>query len=127
LGELKILLGGHSWPQRWEETSMRDGKPLVVSILERNGALLLEFVKTQEGLWAESRGVICRTGTGLEARFSADQVRLGPAANWLMRGLLGRGGHFTLTELGPEQLRIATSGWSGLFSPGAKAEAAIDR
>ena len=29
----------------------------------------LEFTKTGEGLWAESRGVICKTGTDFEARF----------------------------------------------------------
>ncbi len=39
---------------------MGDGKPLVVSILERNGALFLEFIKTREGLWAQSEGRICR-------------------------------------------------------------------
>lgn len=118
LGELKIMLGDPAFPLRWEETSMDDGKPLVVSILEKNGVLLLEFTKTREGLWAESAGIICKTsGTDLETRFSGEQVRLGPAASWILRQALGNGGKFTLTKLGSEQLRIATNGWSGSFSP----------
>lgn len=97
---------------------MDDGKPLVVSILEKNGVLFLEFTKTREGLWAESTGIICKTsGTDLETRFNGEQVRLGPAASWILRQALGSGGKFTLTKLGPEQLRIATNGWSGSFSP----------
>lgn len=118
LGELKIMLGDPAFPLRWEETSMDDGKPLVVSILEKNGVLLLEFTKTREGLWAESAGIICKTsGADLETRFSGEQVRLGPAASWILRQALGNGGKFTLTKLGSEQLRIATNGWSGSFSP----------
>ncbi|MBS1154475.1 MAG: hypothetical protein H6R07_399 [Proteobacteria bacterium] len=118
LGELKIMLGDPAFPLRWEETSMDDGKPLVVSILEKNGVLFLEFTKTREGLWIESAGVICKTsGTDLETRFSGEQVRLGPAASWILRQALGSGGKFMLTKLGPEQLRIATNGWSGSFSP----------
>lgn len=99
---------------------MDDGKPLRVSILERNGSLLLEFIKSKEGLWAESGGLICRAGPDLEIRFTAEQIRLGPAANWVLRSLLGNGGTFTLTQLGSEQLRIAASGWSGTFSAAAK-------
>ncbi len=96
---------------------MGDGKPLVVSILERNGALFLEFIKTREGLWAQSEGRICRAGTDFEIRFDAGQIHLGPAANWVLRLALGNGGKFTLTRLAPDQLRIATAGWSGTFSP----------
>jgi hypothetical protein len=99
---------------------MDDGKPLVMSILERNGSLFLEFTKTGEGLWAASSGVICKTGTDFEARFSGKQIRLGPAANLILRLALRNGGTFTLTKLGPDQLRIATSSWSGTFSPAAK-------
>ncbi|HWS27678.1 MAG TPA: hypothetical protein VN259_14045, partial [Xanthomonadales bacterium] len=61
-------------------------------------------------------GVICRSGSNFEARFSGDQVRLGPAAGWLLRSALKSGGKFTLTRLGPDQLRIATRGWRGDFS-----------
>lgn len=117
LVELRSMLGEQAFPLKWEETTMDDEKPLIVSIGEKNGALFLEFIKTGEGLWAESAGVICRTGTGLETRFGAEQIRLGPAANWVLRYSLRNGGKFTLTRLGPEQLRIATSGWGGTFSP----------
>ena len=95
---------------------MDDGKPLVLSIVESDGSLLLGFTKTGEGLWAESFGVICKSGSDLEARFSAKQIRLGPAAGWLLRSALKGGGKFTLTKLGTDQLRIATRGWRGEFS-----------
>ena len=95
---------------------MADGKPLRVAISERHGSLFMEFVKAGEGLWAQSSGRICKAGPHLEARFGAEQVRLGPAANWVLRAALGRGGQFTLTRLGPDRLRIATTGWSSTFS-----------
>lgn len=120
LSEFGLLLGEQSFPLKWEETTMDDGKPLVMSIVENNGSLFLEFTKTGEGLWAESPGVICTTGTDFEARFSGQQIRLGPAAGWILRYALRNGGKFTLTKLGSGQLRIATSSWSGIFSPAAK-------
>lgn len=95
---------------------MDDGKPLLMSIVQSNGVLVLGFTKTGEGLWAESSSVICGSGGNFEARFSAARIRLGPAAGWLLRSALQRGGKFTLTKLGPGQLRIATRGWSGDFS-----------
>jgi len=114
------MLGDQAFPLKWEETTMDDGKPLVVSILENNGHLFLEFIKTREGLWAESAGVICKTGTDLESRFTGEQIRLGPSANWFLRLALKDGGIFQLTRIGAGgQLRIATRGWSGLFSPRA--------
>ncbi len=120
IGELRVILGDQAFPLKWEETTMDDGKPLVVSILDNNGSLFLEFIKTKEGLWAEIAGVICKTGVDLETQFSGEQIRVGPAANWVLRYALRNGGKFTLTKLGTEQLRIATSGWSGIFSPRAK-------
>jgi hypothetical protein len=120
VNEFEAMLGDQAFPLKWEETTMDDGKPLVMSIVENNGSLLLEFIKTGEGLWAESPGIICKTGTDFEARFSGKQVRLGPAAGWILRYALKNGGKFTLTKLGSGQLRIATSSWSGIFSPTAK-------
>ncbi len=120
VSELKLLVGDQGFALRWEETTMNDGKPLVVSILERDGSLFLEFVKTREGLWVESAGVVCRSGADLEARFAAGQVRMGPAANWALRYALGNGGKFTLTRVGEAQLRITTRGWNGVFSPKEK-------
>ena len=99
---------------------MDDGKPLVVSISERDGFLLLQFVKTNEGLWMESTGLICKRGDSLIAAFNGAQIRLGSAASWLIRQVLGSGGNFKITKLGPDRLSIATSGWRGTFS--ARAE-----
>lgn len=120
VGELGVMLGNHIFPLQWEETTMDDGKPLVMSIVENNGSLFMEFTKTGEGLWAESRGVICKTGADFEARFTGEQIRLGPAASWLLRLALKNGGKFKLTKLGADRLRIATSSWSGIFSPTSK-------
>jgi hypothetical protein len=118
--ELGVMFGEQFFPLKWEETTMDDGKPLVMSIVESNGSLLMEFTKTGEGLWAESPGIICKAGTDFEARFSEKQIRLGPAANWILRYALKNGGKFTLSKLGSDRLRIATSSWSGIFSPTAK-------
>lgn len=117
ISELESLLDEPALPQTWAETTMDDGKPLVLSIVESNGSLLLGFTKTGEGLWAESSGAICRSGSVFEARFSGKQIRIGPAAGWILRSSLKNGGKFTLTKLDSDQLRIATSGWSGEFSP----------
>jgi len=99
---------------------MDDGKPLMVSIHEKEGVLFVEFIKTREGLWAESFGVICKTDVGLEIRFTGEQIHFGPAASWVLRYALGNGGKFTLTRLGPKRLRIATTGWTGIFNPNDK-------
>ena len=120
LNELRNVIGDQRASLQWEETSMNDGKPLVVSIFESQGALVLEFIKTKEGLWAEGTGAVCGSGANLEISFDKDQLRMGPASGWLLRSLLGQGGKFTLTRLGADQLRIATSGWSGTFVPKPK-------
>jgi hypothetical protein len=100
---------------RWEETSMTDGKPLVVSIMERDGVLFLEFWKTREGLWAEGGAVICRSGAGLEARIG--RLRMGPAAHWILRHSMGHANTFVLSRQATGQLQIATPGWKGDFLP----------
>ena len=48
LSALRVLASDPLFSSRWAEVSMRDGKPLVVSIVERNGVLLLEFMKSGE-------------------------------------------------------------------------------
>lgn len=96
---------------------MSDGKPLVVSIVERNGGLLLEFIKTGEGMWAEVAGVICKSGLDLKLRTTKEQICLGSAANWMLRLALANGGLFTLQRPAANQLRIATHGWNGRFVP----------
>ena len=117
LSELRTLLGDRRDALQWVETTMDDGKPLLVSIVERHGALALEFIKTGEGLWAEGSGAVCGAGADFEISFGKGQLRMGPASGWLLRSLLGQGGKFTMTRLGADQLRIATSGWSGTFVP----------
>jgi len=117
LAGLKQLLNDPAFPLRWEETTMDDGKPLMVTISEKNGAASVEFVKRDKGLWADISGQICQAGTDLEIRFTAEQIHFGPAASWILRYLMGSGGKFTLTRLGPKELRVATTGWSGIFVP----------
>jgi hypothetical protein len=116
IAELNQVWGDAAFPLKWQETSMSDGKPLAVSIQEKNGKLHLQFVKAMEGLWAESTGLICPVGNELEIEFTGDEIRLGPAANWLIKLAIGSGGKFSLQRIGPHQLRIKTSGWQGLFS-----------
>ena len=115
--QLKELLDDQAFSLKWEETTMDDGKPLMVSILEKNGSLSVAFVKTTKGLWADIVGVICNTDNVLEIRFTAEQIRFGPAASWILRYALSNGGKFTLTKIGAKQLRVATTGWSGIFVP----------
>ncbi|MCX7163980.1 MAG: hypothetical protein WCI19_07075 [Betaproteobacteria bacterium] len=114
--ELRSILGDKSFSLYWEETTMDDGRPLSVTIMERDGLLLMEFNKTGEGLWAQTKGTICKVESGLETTFTGEQIRLGPAANLILRLAIGNGGKFTLTRFGPAQLRIATNGWKGDFS-----------
>ena len=110
---LAVLAGDPPFPLRLEETSMTDGKPLVVSITEKDGALFLAFNKTHEGLWAEGPAVICRTATALEARIG--RIRVGPAAHWILRQSMAGGSTFALSRRSAGQLQIATPGWKGDF------------
>jgi hypothetical protein len=114
---LRALLADSAFPLRWYETTMDDDKPLVLSISERDGSLCLEFVKTGEGLWIEANCTVCRGAAGLEARFNADQVRIGPACNLIVRFNLSGGGTVSLTKVEADRLRIDASGWTGTFSP----------
>lgn len=115
--ELRALVGDPAFPLHWQETSMSDGKPMLVSIIERNGALFLEFFKSSESLWAEGSGVICLRGVHLETHLAADKLRMGPSANMLARLALSNGGTFTLKRLAARELHIDTTGWSGHFVP----------
>lgn len=117
ISELRIMLGDQAFPLKWEETSMSDGKPLQVSILEKNENLFLEFTKAREGLWMESTALICKTGTRIEARFTETQIRFGSASTWLLRQALSGGGKLTLVMLDDHKLQISTRGWNGNFIP----------
>lgn len=113
---LRSLLADESFALEWRETTMDDEKPLVLSVLERDGTLFLMFVKTGEGLWAEGAGVVCREGPYFEMRLAAERLKIGPAAGWAARYALANGAQFTLARLGAQRLRIETVGWSGVFA-----------
>lgn len=115
INELKVLLADQPLALTWEETTMDDAKPLIVSISEINGALSVAFVKATKGLWADISGAICQTDKALEITFTAEQIRFGPAASWLLRYVLSDGGKFTLTRLADNKLKVQTTGWSGIF------------
>ncbi len=115
--ELRILLGDPIFPYHWEESSMDDGKPLRVSIIEGNGMLLLEFIKPGEGMWVKISGLICKVGSDLEIRLSKEQVTLGTSANWMLRLALANRGVFTLRRDLAHELQIKASGWNGRFVP----------
>lgn len=115
VSDLKQLLDDQTFSLKWEETTMDDGKPLRVTIAEKNGTLSVEFVKATKGLWAEISGEICQADTDLEIRFTGEQIRFGAAASWLLRYMLANGGTFTLTRIDAKQMRVSTSGWSGVF------------
>ena len=59
IAQLKDLLNDPTFSLNWEETTMDDGKPLVVSISERN---------------ADISGVICKTDKDMDIRFTAEQI-----------------------------------------------------
>lgn len=113
---VRTLLADESFALEWRETTMDDEKPLVLSVLERDGILFLVFVKTGEGLWAEGAAIVCRDGDALEAKLAARDLRVGPAANWVVRYAFSNGAQFRLTRAAPQRLRIETSGWSGVFA-----------
>lgn len=114
--ELRAMLGDPGFPLVWREITMTDGKPLLLSIHERDGDLLLTFVKSREGLWAEGMGMVCEVDTRLEMRFAPGKMVVGPAAHWAMRLALRGAPSFTLTRTGTTSMKIATRGWSGVFS-----------
>jgi len=117
VAELRALLEDPVFPLAWEETSMRDARPLLATLDERNGGLFISFVKTGEGLWAEGAATLCRTGDRLEARFANGTLRIGPAAGWMLRHALETGAPVALRRVSAQELRIGTLGWAGRFVP----------
>ena len=113
---LRALLAQPSLPLRWTEIGMDDGRPLLLTITERDGALHLSFVKSGQGLWAEGGTRVCRRGAGIEARLDARDIRLGPAAHWALRFTMANGADFLLTPIGDSVLEVQASGWSGRFT-----------
>lgn len=113
---LRALLADESFALEWRETTMDDEKPLVFSVLERDGTLFFAFVKTGEGPWAEGAVVVCRDGPRLEALLAAERLKIGPAAHWAVRYAFATGARFTLAPSNAGLLRIETSGWNGVFA-----------
>ena len=115
LETLRVLMADPALPLRWRETTMDDGRPLVMSILERDGTLFLSFFKQEKGMWLEGAVSVCPRGAHWAARFAGRKVHVGPAAHWAMRYTLSKGAEITLTRLDSTRLRIVTAGWDGIF------------
>ena len=101
IGALQVLLGRSALPLRWIETSMADGKPLVMAISERDGALHLAFHKTGEGAWFEAQASICVTERELEVRLVEATLVPGPAVPWLVPQSLALRPRLTLAPSAP--------------------------
>jgi len=121
-GEAARLLGDPALPQRWVETTMDDGKPLVALLSDRDGSLFLEFTKTRQGLWARGRASVCRAGEGIVAVMDSEAVDVGSTVNWLLRQAFARGAQLRLVRLPNGDLRISGPGWSGQFTAQPRAE-----
>jgi len=96
---------------------MSDGKPLEISITERDGSLFLEFIKAREGLWAQGKASICQFEAGRGAQLQPAGFRLGPAAHWILRSEFDRGAPLSISWPSVGEMRISTRGWSGTFAP----------
>ena len=117
LDEFRAFLGSDTYPLRWEEVEMSDGKPLTIAISEAGSGLFFEFHKAREGVWAAGNGMVCREGSTLLLRFAPGQLVPGPAANWAMRAGLHGANEFRLKPSGVARLRISGVGWEGNFVP----------
>ncbi len=113
LTAFRALVLDPAFPLQWRETGMDDGKPLLLTLAERDGALHLRFFKSGEGLWAEGVVSVCGRGAALAARFDAERMRFGDAAPWVVR--YSPGSEFTLIRLGAA-MRVVGTGWSSNFS-----------
>lgn len=104
----------------WTEIDMDDGKPLSLVLRDAGGALGMRFDKAREGLWAEGTGSVCLVEDVLEMRFAPGELRAGPAAHWLLRHALKRGGKFSFARSRSGELKVTAKGWSGRFVPEAE-------
>lgn len=116
LSALFILLGDPTFPLEWHETTMDDGKPMVFSLAERDGALFARFVKTGDGLWAEGSVAICARDGALEARMAPGTVQVGPAAGWMVRKVMSHGARISMQRVDVRLLRVGTVGWKASFT-----------
>lgn len=114
---LRRLAGEPVFSLRWIEVGMDDGRPLSLTIGERDGALHVRFDKSQGGVWAQGTASICAAGAHLELLFKPGQLRPGPGAHWLLQKALGTGGRFTMARTADGELRVSSVVWSGRFTP----------
>lgn len=117
IASFRKMFGDEKYPLEWIETTADDGKPLVVTISEKENKIFLEFNKTKEGLWASGTADICKDEE-IVADIRKDQIKLGKAAHWVLKMSMKNGAKFTLTKLKPLVLKISTFGWKGEFIPG---------
>lgn len=113
---LKTLMKNENFALNWTETTADDGKPLMVSISEKDNTLHLEFIKNKEGLWAKGTARICKDKE-ITASITKKDISLGKAAPWVMRMSMKDGAKFTLKMIKSDVLKISTFGWSGEFIP----------
>lgn len=117
VAQLRAMLQDPAFPLSWEETGMRDARPLLVTLDDRGAGLFIAFVKTGEGLLAEGPARVCRVAAGLEARFQPEGLQLGTAASLMLRSALRAGIGVSLQRTGPGRLRIGAAGWTGDLVP----------
>ena len=115
LAELRALLGDPEFPLHWRETTMKDGRPLELTIGERDDVLFVSIEKDHEGVWVQGPGALCAKGENLEIHFARNTMTIGSAAHWAVRWSLAAGADFTLSRLDASRLRVRTTGWSGQF------------
>jgi hypothetical protein len=122
LKEAKTRLPVGSIERGWIETGANDGKPMVIRLIASSQELRLEFDKTQEGIWASGRATVCGSihdrDQTLSLAISSDDIRLGPAAPFLLRMAFKRGARFEITTLKDGEFQVKTTGWSSRFRVG---------
>jgi hypothetical protein len=112
------LLGGKDISPKWIETTASDGKPLKILISTKDNRLYFVFEKTQEGVWAEGRAIICKDGKDFVVNIDGKDIKLGSSAPLPIRLGMGSGAKFHLQISAANKMHVSTFGWSGDFIPG---------
>ena len=105
-----------AFPLDWIETGMDDGRPLRLTLSQREETLHFQFNKTPAGLWAEGLGEICAVAGALEVQFGPGALHPGPDASWLLRRRLEGGARLRLARLPSGELQVSTFGWHSRFA-----------
>ena len=101
----------------WSETTADDGKPLQITVSEKEGKLYMVFNKTNEGIWAEGPAQVCESEGSLKLRVTGKMIKLGSAAPWPIRFTMSGGANLGLKFKAADKLHVSTTGWSGDFVP----------